>query len=42
MTDTLKTWNTPELVALNSDLGDVLQGPASSLDGNFLSETSGA
>lgn len=41
MTDTIKTWNTPVLVDLNSDLADVQTGEGLAVDSG-ISETSGA
>lgn len=41
MTDTIKTWNTPVLVDLNSDLANVQTGGGIAVD-SFVNETSGA
>jgi hypothetical protein len=43
MTDSIKTWQTPELVELKCGLIDVMQTAGGSFqDGSFVSTTSGA
>lgn len=42
MIDTIKTWSTPELVSLNSDLADVQSGGGVGVDSLVSEPTSGA